>query len=212
MRTNLDLDTWNRRHLFRSYLGTDFPYVNIGCELDITKLYRYVKEEGLSLYFSLIYAATKAADEIENFRYRFEGEQPFVIDHNTAFTTHLIPGEDLFTMVECEDYPTLKEFAEKNRERADIPHPESGLYQMKGRMDFINFTCIPWVHYTHFVRTIKEDGVDCNPKMSFGKYIKKDGRVLIPFSSQTHHGLTDGYHVGMFFQRLEEYLGDEGWK
>ena len=59
------MDTWNRRHLFRSYLGTDFPYVNIGCELDITKLYRYVKEEGLSLYFSLIYAATKAADEIE---------------------------------------------------------------------------------------------------------------------------------------------------
>lgn len=115
-------------------------------------------------------------------------------------------------MVECDRYPTLREFAKKNREKAGISLPESGLAQMKGRMDLINFTCIPWVHYTHFVRTIRTDGVDCNPKMSMGKYIKKDGEVLIPFSSQTHHGLTDGYHVGKFFERLEEYLQDEGWK
>lgn len=212
MRTNIDLNTWNRGYLFRSYLGTDFPYINIGCDLNITKLYRYVKEEGLSLYFSMIYAATEIADEIENFRYRFEGEQPFVIDHNTAFATHMNPGDELFTMVECDRYPTLREFAKKNREKAGISLPESGLAQMKGRMDLINFTCIPWVHYTHFVRTIRTDGVDCNPKMSMGKYIKKDGEVLITFSSQTHHGLTDGYHVGKFFERLEEYLQDEGWK
>ena len=70
---------------------------------------------------------------------------------------------------------------------------------MKGRMGIsLILPVFPGCIIPTFVRTIKEDGVDCNPKMSFGKYIKKDGRVLIPFSSQTHHGLTDGYHVGCF--------------
>lgn len=212
MRTDIDLSTWNRAHLFRSYLGTDFPYINIGCEMDITKLYHFTRKEGLSLYFSMIYAATKIADEIENYRYRFEGEQPFVIDKNTAFATHLISGEDIFTMVECDSYPTLPEFAAKNRTKADIPQPESGLAAMSGRMDILNFTCIPWIRYTHFVRTIRTDGADCVPKLSLGKISHENGKVLIPFSSQTHHGLTDGVHVGRFFNRLEEYLQDEGWK
>jgi chloramphenicol O-acetyltransferase type A len=212
MRTNIDLSTWNRAHLFRTYLNTDFPYINIGCEMDVTKLYQYTRENGLSFYFSMIYAATTIADEIENFRYRFEGEQPFVIDKNTAFATHLIPGEELFTMVECAPYATLDEFAAENRKKADIPQPKSGLAAMKGRLDIINFTCIPWVHYTHFVRTIHTDGVDCVPKISMGKFSKEQGKVRMPFSTQTHHGLTDGVHVGKYFQRLEEYLGDEGWK
>lgn len=211
MRKKIDLSTWNRSDIFDVYLGTDFPYVNIGCELDITKLYRYVKQEGLSLYFSMIYVATKAADAVENYRYRFENGQPFVIDRNTAFATHLTPGDDVFTMVECDHYPTMKEFAEKNRVKADIPQPRHGQTAMEGRLDILNFTCIPWIRYTHFMRTIKEDGVDCVPKLSMGKYVKADGKVLIPFSSQTHHGLTDGYHVGKFFQTLESYLEEEIW-
>lgn len=109
----IDYDTWDRNYIFDAYKGTDFPYINIGCDLDITNLYQYVKEEDLSLYFSMIYAATKIANEVKNFGYRFE---------------------------------------------------------------------------------------------------EKDGRIIMPFSSQTHHGLTDGYHVGMFFNRLQEYLEDCGWK
>lgn len=212
MRTDIDLSAWNRAHLFRMYLGTDFPYINIGCNMDVTRLYRYAKERGLSFYFSMIYAATKVADEIENYRFRFEGEQPFVIDKNTAFATHLRPGEELFVTVECGDYPSLAEFAGQNRAKADSLAPGDGLPQLRGRYDIINFSCIPWISYTHFVRTVAHGGVDCNPKISFGKFIRENERILMPFSSQTHHGLMDGYHVGKYFNRLEEYLRDGGWE
>lgn len=212
MKTMIDLSSWNRAHIFRSYLGTDFPYIIIGNNMDVTKLYRHARQEGISFYFSMIYAATKIANEIENFRFRFEGEQPFVIDKNIAFAAHLQPGEEIFVSVECDDYPTMEEFARKNRQKASVPVPESGLNHLRGTDDIINFSCIPWISYTHFIRTIRKNGEDCNPKISFGKFIRENGRILMPFSSQTHHGLMDGYHVGKYFNRLEEYLQDEGWK
>ena len=212
MYQKIDLDTWNRTHLFRSYLGTDFPYINIGCDMDVTKLYHFARKEGLSFYFSMIFAATKIADEIENFRYRFTDGEPFMIERNTAFATHMEPGDEVFRMVECEHCNSLTEFAQINREKAKIPLPDSGLAALKGRMDILNFTMIPWIHYTHFIRTISKDGIDCNPKISMGRYTKENGKVLMPFSTQTHHGLMDGCHVGRYFNRLEEYLQDEGWK
>lgn len=211
MRTDIDLLTWNRQHVFASYLGTDFPYINLGCKIDVTNLYHYAKEEGLSFYFTMIYTAMKVADEIENYRYRFKDGQPFVIDHNRAFATHLQPNDDVFVMIDCDDYGNIRDFAKKNRIKADLPVEKNGFPAMAGRYDFINFSSIPWVDYTHFIRTIAAGGVDCNPKMSMGKFSKEDGRILMPFSSQTHHGLMDGLHVGRFFSRLEEYIQDKGW-
>ncbi|MGD9556758.1 MAG: CatA-like O-acetyltransferase [Mangrovibacterium sp.] len=30
--------------------------------------------------------------------------------------------------------------------------------------------------------------------------------MLLPFSVQVHHALVDGFHVGEYFQKLQEYL------
>ena len=188
MKRFIDLNNWDRAHLFRSYLGTDLPYIIIGADLDVTKLYRFTKQQHLSFYFSMIYAATKTADEIVNFRYRFQDGQPFEIPRNTAFATHMRKGSEMFHMVACDHYD-----------------------QLKGRDDIINYSCIPWISYNHFFRTISKCGIDCNPKISMGKFKKEQDRILLPFSVQVHHGLMDGYHVGKYYNLLEEYLQSENW-
>ena len=109
-------------------------------------------------------------------------------------------------MVELNHYDNIVDFAVKNRAKAEIVLEGNGLDPMRGREDILNCTCIPWTKYTTFIRTIGKAGIDCNPKISFGKYEKSNDKVIIPFSSQTHHGLTDGYHVGMFFEHFEEIL------
>lgn len=68
-------------------------------------------------------------------------------------------------------------------------------------------SCIPWIHYTHFVRTVEHGGKDNIPRISWGKYIQdKDGKMIMPFSVQVHHALMDGYHVGMYFEKMEAWL------
>ena len=88
MKNYIKLDEWERKTIFNSYKGTDFPYVILGYDLDITKFYEYVKDNKLSLYFSLLYAVEKAADEVENYRFRFDENGPFVVERNTVFCTH----------------------------------------------------------------------------------------------------------------------------
>ena len=208
----IDLTTWERTPYFKNYQNVDLPYIIVTADLDITELYAHVKEEKLSLYFSLIYAATKRADEILNFRYRFRKDEVFCLDRNVAFATHIQPGSDIFVEVECDDYDSMDVFARHNRKKADAPVSMDVLAGMHDRLDFINFSTIPWISYSGFIRTIADFHGECNPKMTFGKFRRENGRILIPFSCQTHHGLMDGLHVGRFYENLQTWLSEKGWE
>ena len=76
-----------------------------------------------------------------------------------------------------------------------------------GKLDIINFTSVPWIQYTGFIRTVIRNGQDNAPKISFGKYFSdpvRSGVIQMPLSCQTHHGLMDGRHVGQFYIDLQK--------
>ena len=76
-----------------------------------------------------------------------------------------------------------------------------------GETEILYISCIPWINYTHFVRTIEDASKDNVPRISWGKYVRdRDGRLMMSFSVQVHHALMDGYHVGMYFEKLEAWL------
>jgi len=68
------------------------------------------------------------------------------------------------------------------------------LKALRGRYDVI------------IARTIARCGVDSNSKISSGKYFKQEGRTLVPFSVQVHHGLMDGLYVGRYFEELQQCI------
>ena len=208
-RIPIELAAWPRREMFLSYLGTDFPYINMGCRMDVTGLLAHTRREGLSFYFALIWLSTRVADSIPNFRWRFTGEQVWAYAANTPVLTHLPRGTEQFVMVEGPTGLDMAAFCREVRRRCDKAVP-GGRLDATGRQDIISYSCIPWVDYTHFIRTIKEIGVDCNPKLSWGRYVTENGRTTLNYSVQVHHGLMDGYHVGLFFRRLQEELDKLG--
>lgn len=211
-RTYIDMDTWKRKSAFFNFFGTDLPYLNVGAELDVTNLYNFTKQNHLSFYFALTYLANTTADSIINYRYRFEDGKAFEIGHNTAFVTYLRKGEENYFMVECKDSPSLTEFCQINYSRANNPLTIDVMPVLKGRLDVICYTCLPWVNYTHIFRTIAQNGIDCNPKISWGKFYKRDNHIYVNFSNQTHHGLMDGYHVGQYYIKMQEHLDNADWK
>ena len=200
------LDGWDRHDIYNSYRGLDFPYIIITAEVDATRLRAVTREAGVSFYFSMIYLASAAADSIRNFHYRIMDGEPYYAETVTPTAVHLRKGETAFVMVECDPYGSMGEFARKNRAKAELKENAGNPRKPENRTDIYNFSAIPWVHYTGFVRTIGKIGVDSNPKFTAGKYAEKDGRVLLPFSVQTHHGLMDGLHVGRFYERFQELL------
>lgn len=203
----LDLTTWKRAELFREYTQGDLPYVILGGQVDVTGLLEHVRRNHLSFYFALVWLCNQIADGIINFRYRFDDEGPFILPHNNPVMTHMRPGEDIFVMLEGPAAGSLEDFCAKTKALADDPGYDYGHINLKGRHDYINYSCIPWVDYTHFIRSISRAGKDNNPKISWGRYVAEaDGRVRLTLSVQVHHGLADGYHVGLFFQQLQQAL------
>ena len=201
----LDLSAWDRAPIYQNYLSVEFPYINIGARVDVTGLLAHCRREGLSFYFALVYTACRVADSIENFHYRFDDEGPFRVERNSPILTHLRPSEELFVMLEGPLTDDLRTFCLAVREMADDP-AKCRTLDVEFRKDIINCSCLPWLDYTHFVRTIRRVGHDTNPKFSWGKYTTENGKTTLTFSIQVHHGLMDGYHVGLFYQRLQEAL------
>lgn len=204
--TEINLETWDRAHLFRQYQGADLPYIIISARVDVTRLLEWSREKGVSFYFALVHMAAQAADRIENFHYRFDGGRVFRIDHNVPLLTHMRKGEDLFIMLEGLVTDDILEFCSDLRAKAD-DRDYNRHETVFSRHDMISFSCMPWIDYTQFVRTIVRDGEDNNPKLSWGKYVTDQwGRTTLNFSVQVHHGLMDGYHVGMYYETLQNSL------
>ena len=204
----IDLETWERKQLFQNYLGTDLPYIIITANVDVTRPLAFAHENGISFNLVMVYLCNKTADSIINYRYRFLDGKPFVIDHTRPTVNHLQKGSDIFVIGEgpwpCDDIVT---FCKKCHENMELVTQEYRKERIDRKLDIINYTSVPWVQYTGFVRTIAHDGIDNAPKISFGKYFAAPddpNKILMPVSSQTHHGLMDGVHVGRFYTKLQE--------
>ena len=204
----IDIKTWDRGEYFTTYLGREFPYINIGANIDVTRLMAFCKTNRLSSYLTLIHTAHSVAGSIENFRYRIKDSLPVICDTMGLTFTHMPEGTELFVNVTAPFHKDLSVFLDTSREEIARQGRDPGFAAHGGRHDLIYYSAIPWIQYTHFVRTIATLGVDSSPKMSWGKYLEQDGRTLVPFSLQVHHGLMDGFHVGKYYEEIQRSLDE----
>ena len=204
----IDIETWDRGEYFTAYLGRDFPYINIGANIDITNLVTFCKKHDLSSYLTLVHTAHSIARGIENFRYRIKDSLPIICDTMGLTFTYIPEGSELFINVTVLYDEDLNAFLDTAREQIARQGRDPGFAAHRGRYDLIFYSAIPWIQYTHLVRTIATLGVDSSPKISWGKYFEQNRRTLVPFSVQVHHGLMDGFHVGKYYEEIQRLLDE----
>ena len=204
----IDIETWDRKDHFNAYLGTDFPYINVGANLDITNLLGFCKKRNLPFYLSMVFFAHHIASQITNFKYRIKDGRPILNDKIHPSFTYLPKDRELFIIVIPEYTDEITGFLKNALEMIAEQGTDPGLNLVRGRYDIIGYSAIPWIQYTHFIRSIVKIGVDSNPKITWGKYFNQGDRVLMPFSVQVHHGLMDALHVGRYFQMLQHYIDE----
>jgi chloramphenicol O-acetyltransferase type A len=202
----IDINTWDRREYFQIYVGIDFPYINIGANIDVTNLLAFSANWGVSSYIAMVFFAHRTAQAIENFRYRIVDGKPAINESMRPSFTYIPEGRELFINVTLDFVDDILRFHENAKAQIAAQGTDPGWRNLLGKHDIIAYSAIPWIQYTHFVRTIARLGVDSNPKISWGKYFDQGDRVLMPFSVQVHHGLMDGIHVGRYFEELQRVV------
>ena len=201
----IDLKSWDRAMHYQIFLNSLQPQYCVTFDLDITHFLPAIKKKGYSFTFSFVYAVTKCANQIEEFRYRFVDGKPAIFETiNTSFT-YLKKGTELFKVVNVpmqdtmDQYVTLAKQTEENQ-------TEFFTASAMGN-DIYQFSPFPWVSYSHISHTDSGKKDNATPLFDWGKYYEKDGKIVMPVSVQAHHSFVDGIHIGQFADMLQKYLG-----
>ncbi len=201
----IDERNWKRAMHCQVFRNSVEPAFCVTLELDITDFLRKVRENNYSLTLALVYAVSRCANEIEEFRYRFVDGRVVLYDRiNTAFTW-LNRETELFKVVNVPMQDTMEEYVRTASEAAE---GQKEYFTGPLGNDVFQFSPFPWVSYTHISHTNSGKKDNATPLFDWGKYFEREGRIILPFSVQAHHSFVDGIHIGRLIDLLQEYLNE----
>lgn len=201
----VDMEKWPRRELFRFYSGLDNPHFNVCADVDLTKFFEYVKTNHRSTFKTVLYVACKAANAIAEFRLRLQGDQ--VVEHDVVHPSFTVLTDDnLFGFCAVDYTDDIDAFFERTQHGIEAAKMNPTLEDEPERDDYLFISSLPWIRFTSISHPINIHPADSVPRISWGKYHTENGKVIMPLSVQVHHGLADGYHLGLFFNRIQKLL------
>ena len=204
----LDIANWSRRELFDFFIAYSNPYFNVCTQLDVTNFVASVRAQpNIRVSTALHYVTLRAANEIEPFRYRLQDDKIIVYDVVHGGTTVLLPNES-FAYAYFDYTPDFATFVTGMQRAVDDLRSAAGPLKPTTRDDVIYHTSLPWIAFTSFAHARTKGRGDSIPRFVFGKFIKENDRLLMPFSVEVHHALMDGLHVGRLLARMEELLAE----
>lgn len=204
MKTKLDISSWARKEHFNFFKNFNEPFYGVCVRVDCTAAYNDAKEKGVSFYLYTLYKALKAAQIVEPFRYRIEGEDVIIYDHIHAAST--IPrsnGTFGFSYIYYKD--SFDDFIESAKQEVErVQH--SNTLDKAIRWDLIRFSSLPWIDFTSISHARMFSFEDSAPSISFGKMTETEGKRTMPMSLHVHHALVDGLHLGQYIDCFQELM------
>jgi chloramphenicol O-acetyltransferase type A len=205
VQNKLNIETWNRREHFEFFKTFDQPYYGITVQLDCTHAYRQYKTLGVSFYSYYLHKILLAVNDIENLKYRIDGDDVCICNQVDASST-ILRDDHTFGFSHIKFKTDLLEFHDGVMAEIERIKGTSGLFTTGPLINVIHFSALPWVNFTSISEAFNKSAGDSCPKISVGKLTDVNGRKLMPFAIHVHHGLVDGYHLGLFLDKLQLLL------
>lgn len=204
----IDVESWDRREQYEFFRDYDNPFFGLTANVDVSRLLEYVREKGYSMFAAYLYASQQQVNRISEFRYRILDNQVVEYDNISAGST-VLKDNDVFTFCYFNHLPSFKDFHPHVIERIKAcRHPKTKLTDHEHNQAMIHYSVIPWVHFTAVTHPRNHGTKDSVPKIMFGKFEEKQASTNLPISVEVHHGLLDGFHVGLYFEGFQNSIND----
>ena len=205
MKQIIDLATWNRKEHFEFFSTFEEPFFSITTPIDMTIAYEKAKAMQIPFFVYYLHKTIVAVNQVENFRYRIEENE--VVLYNEIDASATIMREDkTFGFSFMKFHSNIDEFtkiAETEIERIQLT---PGLFTREFPENIIHFSAIPWINFTGLTHSRSYTLPDSCPKVSWGKLMDENGKKTMSVAVMAHHGLVDGYHMGLFVEALQTEL------
>lgn len=202
----IDLETWPRKAHFQFFSGLSFPFYNVTSALDVTKFYPWVKERKQSFYYSLIYATMMVVNGLPDYLYKIRDGQIVRHDHLDPSFVVMDEGTHLLKIVTVPFGGTLEEFCDRcvqyvKAQKSPFPPAES-----EARDDLVYISCLPWMSFTSLTNEMDINPDDSIPRVTWGKFEKREGRLQLPYAVQLNHRLLDGWHLSQLVNGVQAWI------
>ncbi|MFP4846890.1 CatA-like O-acetyltransferase [Winogradskyella sp. PE311] len=200
----LDTHTWNRKQIFDHFRQLIDPYFGVVIPFDVTKAYRFAKEQNVSFFVRYLHDCMKAVNTIENFRLRIINDD--VVDYETIHASATIMRDDKtfgFSFIKFnEDFQIFNKNFEIEKERIQNSNE---LFPPVYSEDCIHCSALPWFTFTS--QKEPSSGRQASvPEIAFSKFTNQNEKLIMNVSVHVNHALVDGYHVGLFSEKFQFYL------
>lgn len=206
---SINIETWKRKEHFDFFSQFDEPFFGIVSEIDCTIAFNHAKDQKLSFFAYYLHKVLIAINNIEEFRYRIDGDKVLLFDEIHASAT-IGRDDETFAFSFVKFNLDLSIFQASLTEEIKAVTNSKGLRlnNNANRKDVIHFSSIPWVKFTGLTHARNFKFEDSAPKISVGKMEEVNGKLLMPVSINAYHGFVDGYHVGKFFELLQKLMNE----
>ncbi len=211
--TKIDLDLWDRKYYYNYFMNEKNKMrcrVGMTAQIDITNLLYQIKSRKLRCYPTFTYLISRVLNNHEEFKISIRDNTLIVWDKlNVRYPMFNKENQNL-TSIWLEYNENFQKFYS---DAINDIEKYSGIKSMfaKDKMpdNFYDITSIPWVSFTDFQLDLYNvDGTWLAPFVAIGKFFKSyDKKILLPVHIKVHHATCDGYHIGVFFNELQELCG-----
>lgn len=200
----IEMESFERR-MYYDYFMSEGTTLSMTVKINVTKALARCRQEGWRFYGFSIHCLTGVVNSIENMRYD-------LIDEELVLWESLTPGFTSFNQQSKHfhalwiDYQTnpqkfdlvFKQIVEQYQDSDHISPREHA------PANLFNISAIPWVHFDSFVGHNQKSHKNLLPIVSLGKYQTQDEETWMPVNLKVHHATMDGYHLALFFEKLQK--------
>lgn len=204
---HINFNTWKRKEHYDFFKNVDNPQFNVCVNIDVTNFKKFVKNNNLSFYYSMVYACTYVMNQTEDFRYKIRNNEIVLHGELHPSFTDIGDDKDLFKIVTVPFKNNIIEFSNAAK-KSSINQKQYFPKIDKNQDELIYFSCLPWVSFTSISNEMIMNKEDSIPRITFGKYFNENDKILLPYSIQVNHMLLDGVHVGKYIENLQNLINE----
>lgn len=193
-----EIINFERQKLFNHYNKNDNPFIYLTTKIDITNIYHKCK----NYYPSIAYLITLAVNQIDNFKYRYEDNKIYKYDILKPNFTHLFNDHNIgfFT---CDNKETYTEFLNEYQNMKDKFLNTNKSYANSDQGE-IWFSFVPWYNVSSLITPFNK--TTTIPQFIWDKFNFENNKCYINLTIMVHHGFIDGYHIGLFLEKLNNII------
>ena len=204
----IDMQTWPRAQMFYYFTQMAPTGYTVNVTIDVTAMRSALKEAQKKFFPAYLYLVTRAMGEQIEFKTAYMDDKLgywntltplYATFHEDDKTISFLwtPYDDDFSVFHESYLNDQRLFGNNHGFLAKPGTPPPSCYTV---------SCVPWLRFEGFSLHCYNPGKYFFPSVEAGQFAEVHGRVTMPLSLTLHHATTDGYHVRLFLEELQQLM------